>query len=335
MDADKIRWINYAKAGGIILVVIGHVVLGFQDKVIEFDKSIYGKIYKIIASFHMPLFFFISGYLYTYMKYDLKQYINFEKKKLSNLFIPYIVFNFLYAALGFIIHDNKYSAINLPFILISPVSHFWFIYVMGMIFLIYPLIRRITRFNNACIVLSLIVISCCIKKYTIGTIYLVAIYMMYFSLGNLIKEKSFTLIVKNKIIIIIGILYFFSFMEAEKNPNSSIHDLINIVTAVLGIIFFLNVMNRLCEFSDSVSNVMDFVGSETMPIYLCHSLFVSASRKILFYLQINNLIFFLIVGIIAGMCGPLFLRKILGFTPYLEWMIYPNKAIEKGKNEKY
>ena len=47
----RIEWIDIAKGIGIILVVIGHIS---QIKVLN----------DIIYSFHMPLFFIISWYLY-------------------------------------------------------------------------------------------------------------------------------------------------------------------------------------------------------------------------------------------------------------------------------
>ena len=57
----RINWIDQAKGIGILLVVIGHMNIP-QD------------LSKIIFSFHMPLFFFISGYLYNEKKYS----VNFD-----------------------------------------------------------------------------------------------------------------------------------------------------------------------------------------------------------------------------------------------------------------
>ena len=49
--SDRVEWIDAAKGIGIILVVLGHIWL-------------IGPGQKIINSFHMPLFFFLSGYGY-------------------------------------------------------------------------------------------------------------------------------------------------------------------------------------------------------------------------------------------------------------------------------
>ncbi|WP_421672468.1 acyltransferase family protein [Raoultella terrigena] len=67
---SRFDWVDTLKGIGIILVVAGHI----------FGSYISGFIYL----FHMPLFFFLAGYLYS--PKPLKQYL---KNKSSNLLIPY------------------------------------------------------------------------------------------------------------------------------------------------------------------------------------------------------------------------------------------------------
>jgi acyltransferase len=68
-------WVDCAKGWGILLVVLGHS---------------HGPdwICNIIFLFHMPVFFFLSGYLFNYPKYkdDFRQYL---QKKTERLIIPY------------------------------------------------------------------------------------------------------------------------------------------------------------------------------------------------------------------------------------------------------
>lgn len=54
---EKICWIDMVRGGAILLVVIGH-------------SGCPKLLYNFIYSFHMPLFFFISGYLYNYKKWN-------------------------------------------------------------------------------------------------------------------------------------------------------------------------------------------------------------------------------------------------------------------------
>jgi len=76
------EWIDCIKGGGILLVAAAHIVL-------------YDTLYRdIIHIFHMPLFFFVSGYL---LKPDLDSYGYFVKK-LKHLVIPYCAFLILLGA---------------------------------------------------------------------------------------------------------------------------------------------------------------------------------------------------------------------------------------------
>lgn len=81
IDNTRIEAIDIAKGLGLITVVFGHLF------------TYGGKISTIIFSFHMPLFFFLSGYFFNPNKET-----NFEKyaiKKFKSLILPYIVFCFI------------------------------------------------------------------------------------------------------------------------------------------------------------------------------------------------------------------------------------------------
>lgn len=84
---ERKKWIDITKGIGIILVVLGHsnlLLTGITD-----DSNIT----KYIYSFHMPLFFYISGYLYSPSKY--KNFKELGNKKFRSLIIPYIYFSLL------------------------------------------------------------------------------------------------------------------------------------------------------------------------------------------------------------------------------------------------
>ena len=74
----RINWIDYAKGIGIILVILGH--------------SIFPETLKIwICSFHMPLFFMLSGFTFNIEKYN--DFKSFVKRKFKTLIIPYFIFS--------------------------------------------------------------------------------------------------------------------------------------------------------------------------------------------------------------------------------------------------
>ncbi|MBC1212116.1 acyltransferase family protein [Listeria booriae] len=58
---ERITWIDYAKGIGIILVVYGHVLRGVFEAGLDIPIKLFTYEDSFIYSFHMPLFFFLSG----------------------------------------------------------------------------------------------------------------------------------------------------------------------------------------------------------------------------------------------------------------------------------
>lgn len=81
MSKDRIDWIDNLKAIGIYLMVLGH------------HETMSNDVVKYIYSFHMPLFFFISGFLFYYERYPTIK--GFALQRIKTLIVPYFVFSFI------------------------------------------------------------------------------------------------------------------------------------------------------------------------------------------------------------------------------------------------
>jgi acyltransferase len=77
---SKSNTIDIIKGIGILLVLIGHSNFGYYALT-------------FIYAFHMPLFFFVSGYLFHYEKY--KDSIAFVKNKSKRLLLPFFITNLI------------------------------------------------------------------------------------------------------------------------------------------------------------------------------------------------------------------------------------------------
>lgn len=75
--------IDIAKGFGILLVILGHV------------PTIPDELKKIIYAFHIPLFFFISGYLYNSIKYNLLTPVQFVRSRIQRYIVPYFIIGFI------------------------------------------------------------------------------------------------------------------------------------------------------------------------------------------------------------------------------------------------
>ena len=69
------NWIDAAKGYGMILVILGHI-------------TEYSPVGMIIYSFHMPLFFFLSGYLFSVKR----SFGEFAHNKTRRLIVPYFIY---------------------------------------------------------------------------------------------------------------------------------------------------------------------------------------------------------------------------------------------------
>lgn len=86
----RFLYIDQLKGFAIFLVVVGHVL---QYCVKDSDVSC---LYKAITTFHMPLFAFLSGLMFS-ARYDLKEIAKKLVKQSQKLLIPFSSFGIIYA----------------------------------------------------------------------------------------------------------------------------------------------------------------------------------------------------------------------------------------------
>lgn len=82
-DNQRIEFVDIAKGVAILLVLLGHLLMG--ESLLK--KSIY--------AFHMPVFFIISGFFISEKTFRV-----FASRRFSSLIIPYLLFAFLFGTLA-------------------------------------------------------------------------------------------------------------------------------------------------------------------------------------------------------------------------------------------
>lgn len=80
-DKRRIPWLDHARGLGIVLVVLAHALATAEDN---------GRLYSVIYSFHMPLFFVLSG-LARGMKPD-ENLVSTARKLAQTLLVPFAFF---------------------------------------------------------------------------------------------------------------------------------------------------------------------------------------------------------------------------------------------------
>lgn len=128
----RLQYIDFLKGIGALLVVIGHM----QDA--DFTDSIT----KLIYGFHMPMFFWISGYLYK----RPSSYRGYVQKKFKSLLLPWACFGVFYLLITLFISGKKAfisGLIGLIFKVVRDIPieiGLWFLPVMFLTCILYALI---------------------------------------------------------------------------------------------------------------------------------------------------------------------------------------------------
>ncbi|MBR4241028.1 MAG: acyltransferase family protein, partial [Eubacterium sp.] len=114
---SNVDWIDIAKGIGIICVMIGHLNFGYFKSFVYF--------------FHVPLFFFLSGFVFE--SKNIKP-IDFIKKEVKRFVIPYYFWAFFYFFLGslllnFVISGELSFAFKeiLKYLFMGKKSTIWFL----------------------------------------------------------------------------------------------------------------------------------------------------------------------------------------------------------------
>ena len=95
MNTNRMNYIDVAKGIGIIFVVFAHV--NYTPELLV-----------LIYSFHMPLFFLISGMLFNNKKYP--EFKGFFLKRVKTLFVPYVIYEIV--SIGWLyVSERMYSDI--------------------------------------------------------------------------------------------------------------------------------------------------------------------------------------------------------------------------------
>jgi fucose 4-O-acetylase-like acetyltransferase len=163
---NRINWIDWAKVIAISFVVFGHIPAEPENF-----------IHKYITSFHMPLFFFISGFL------TKKEYMSVTtlKKYWHTLIIPYLCYNIIFYPYWLVRFLTDHQAFS------------WFDFIKPFIGTIFLQIKTpytdylngVTWFISSLLVMK-ITLSIC-NKYKFGK-YIIVLLMLVTAIFYVINE---------------------------------------------------------------------------------------------------------------------------------------------------
>lgn len=184
-------WIDLTKGFAMILVILAHSMEWFSS-----DLGLRLLILPFIYSFHIPLFFFISGFLFS----SDKSFKRFTLRRIKSLLLPYITFAviilFFDAVKIYILKSNDNIVIKdkmISMLTQNHYNHLWFIIVLFFIEFIAYFICKI-KSNGLLITMAVAFVAVAylyqiyIDKYLLWSLDEV-IYAMPFFLSGYIARK--------------------------------------------------------------------------------------------------------------------------------------------------
>jgi fucose 4-O-acetylase-like acetyltransferase len=311
---DPIEWMLIAKGIGTILVVAGH----FHP---ETSPTYWSETTNIIYSFHMPLFFILSGYLYSHGKYSYSDLIKTKAKRLLYPFASVAgLFLLIKYMAGQVINldypvdiNSIYSLLSDPFNSYMPLL--WFVHALFLMFVIYPLARLFL--NNLSILLLLLVINA-----VFGSDYLVfgaaLANMPFFVIGIIFRENKklskMTISADWRYIFAALMVFSLAFvLRLSVNTESVYWYPIKLFLGVVGSLFVINISHAISSLSGKkIKSVLLQIGYYSMTIYLFHTLFESSVKIGILQVFKNIQVPFELIAFVAIACGvviPLVLEK--------------------------
>lgn len=125
------------------LLVAFHVVVDNSTQGIDLQPgSIYQDITSIFAHLRMPLFTFLSGYVYAYRPARRSAEHQFVQKKLRRLLLPFVTVTTLFYVFQ-LLTDTVWSGQTLKGIYLLSYAHLWFLQALMLIFILVYVLERL------------------------------------------------------------------------------------------------------------------------------------------------------------------------------------------------
>ena len=307
-SSTQYEWVNYAKGIGIILVVYGHVARGVFHAGITENERLFRLVDTVIYSFHMPLFFFLSG-LFFISSLSKRGAKGLVLSKLGTIMYPYILWALIQGGIAYSLQsitNFKTTVVDVLSLFWLPQDQFWFLYALFVIFIFYTLAYSLLQSVFA---LSALALFLYIFKGDLHVSWPVANaaikFGVYFCAGMLLSYyKAIGFKVSYVWVIVIAIV--FTVLQFSFYNQIYTGDVVKLTMAFVGIsmvVLFSKVFGERF-------NLLSLLGRCSLEIYLVHILFASGFRIIMQNLfGIESSAFHLVFGTLVGVFISLFFTE--------------------------
>ena len=332
MQTKREIWIDNGKSIACILVVLGHFFQSMtkagllpQSALLEwFDETLY--------TFHVPIFFFCSGYLYqrtARVDSPAAWRRNLAKKALA-LGVPYLTFSCLTWLLKTLFADAVNDAAGglADTLLVHPASPYWYLYALFLLFCLIPTFQtRRTAVLCTAGALALKTLGLCFSFGLPALTYLCE-HAVWFVLGMLLarlRAPGFAPPARYGLISVLTAAVFL-LLSVVRYRTGADSPLWAPLLCLLGITMVLLPMAGYYH-THPQNRFFEVLARYTLPIYLMHTLCAAPLRILLNRLGIRQAVLHLALGLFFSFAGPIFAAWIAEKLRWPLFFLYPNRVL--------
>lgn len=337
---ERVRWIDISRGIAITLVVMLHVMSSYQEAGMYKDSAAFAFIHQLVYSFHMPVFMIVSGYLVAKGR---RRGTKGQQvlQKLINYGIPYVIFSVVWVLMKTFmsgVTNSKISFTDLLWIPVFPISFMWFIYALMLMQIIQVFITTDSKVFKA-FHLLLALAGYIARPYLNDALantrfsdsiandflrtyifFLIGVYLADTVINFLHRYRYAATVISGVLLIGGNIVKFMGLIPASQ--------IINLLLSLAGSVFIieLSVIIEKC-------GLFEYLGKQSLPIYVLQGLAISSTRLLLTKLHLNDPfgIVPMIVCTVTGCLLPLFAHWLSTKIWKLEFCFYPGKYLKAAK----
>ena len=294
IEVDTLRGI------ACVLLVLFHVVGDTPAVGLKIPQGHWLQVVnEALAYVRMPLFSFISGYVYGFRPYQGNP-LGFLKGKVRRLLLPLITVGTIFAVVQAITPGANAAVDRWWLLHIEPVGHFWFLEALFIVFLIVLLLEHLGALSTAAGFAAVWSMSAMMFAYFHPPNYFAArgaVYLLPFFLGGLACKRFEIGTSASRLLAAAGFISAAVFVMSFPQFSEQGGSLPALALGISGVFLLLR--------SGWRSQNLAYIGSFSFAIYLLHVFFTAGSRIFFQRIGVTDTYVLLMLGVTLGVGGPI------------------------------
>ncbi|KAA6183157.1 acyltransferase [Thiohalocapsa marina] len=323
-EGGRDAWVDYAKAIGIVLVVYGHVARGVFNAGIPLDEPLYRLVDSIVYSFHMPLFFFLSG-IFFFHSLRRRGRVALALNKVDTIVYPYILWSLIQGLAEVWLSRYTTGSVTLTEVLSlwDPRAQFWFLYAL---FLVFVTAILVYRRESGALLFGVLVVSALAYVFQaripslMHSDYVVK-NLVFFALGVWFSSVRHRLAPWAGPWAALGLVLFIAVQTGFHLGLGLTHEDKGVASLLVAVVSILAVASLCIWLARAPVRWVVALGGASMAIYVMHILAGSGARVLLSrFLGVQDALTQIVLGCLAGILLPmlaLWLMRRLGISGLL------------------